>query len=84
METLKNNYIINNPDSIFGQYNNTYELLLNKLNLLNPLNVLSKGYSVITLNNKAIKDSNELNEKDKINIRLHKGNLEAKVERINE
>ena len=84
LDTIKNNHIINNPDTIITSYNNSYELLLNKLNLLNPLNVLSKGYSVITLNNKAIKDSESLKENDKINIRLHKGSIDAIVERINE
>lgn len=84
LETINSKHIINNPDKIITPYNNSYELLLNKLNLLNPLNILSKGYSVITLNDKAIKDSKDLKENDRINIRLHKGNLEAKVERINE
>ena len=84
LEIVKNKHIINNPDTIITPYNNSYELLLNKLNLLNPLNVLSKGYSVITLNNKAIKDSKDLKVEDKINIKLHKGNIDAIVERINE
>ena len=63
---------------------NTYELLLNKLNLLNPLNILSKGYSVVKLNNIPIKSTKEIKEKDKLNIRLHEGELEAIVERIKE
>jgi len=82
LDNLTNNYIIKNPDSIILNYNNTYELLLNKLNLLNPLNVLSKGYSVVTKENKSIKDTKNIKVNDKINIRLHKGNIEAKVERI--
>ena len=79
---IKNNYIINNPDAIISSYNNAYELLLNKLNLLNPLNILSKGYSVVSKDNKTIKSYKELKEKDKININLYKGNIEAIVERI--
>lgn len=83
LETIKNNYLINNPDALISKFNNSYELLLNKLNLLSPLNVLSKGYSVVTSNKKVIKDIKELKENDKINIRLHKGNIDAIVERIN-
>ena len=79
-DNIKNNYIINNPDTIISQYNNTYELLLNKLNLLNPLNILSKGYSVTTIGDKAIKDIKEVKVKDKINIKLYKGNIKAIVE----
>ena len=82
-ETIKNNYTINNPDTIINPFNNSYELLLNKLNLLNPLSVLSKGYSVVSKDNKVIKDIKEIKKDDKINIRLHKGNIEAIVEGVN-
>ena len=80
IDNIKNNYTLNNPDSIINQFNNSYELLLNKLNLLNPLNVLSKGYSVTTINDKAIKDINDVKVNDKINIRLYKGKINAIVE----
>ena len=83
-ETLKNNHIINNPETFITPFNNTYELLLNKLNLLSPLNVLSKGYSVVSLNNKVVKDINSIKKGDKIKIRLHKGNIDAKVEGVSE
>jgi len=79
---IKDNYIINNPDSIISSYNNSYELLLNKLNLLNPLNILSKGYSIVSKDNKTIKSYNEIKEKDIINIKLHEGNIKALVEGI--
>ena len=84
LENIKSNYTLNNPDTILTPYNNTYELLLNKLNLLNPLNILSKGYSVVTKNDKPIKDIKELKEKDEINIKLYKGNVSAIVERCEE
>ena len=83
LDTLKNNYTLNNPDSIISTFNNTYELLLNKLDLLNPLNVLKKGYSVTTKDNKTIKNIKDIKINDKINIKLHKGNIDAIVERIN-
>jgi len=84
LDNIKNKYILNNPDTIIINFNNSYELLLNKLNLLNPLNVLSKGYSVVSKENKTIKNIKDLKEKDKINIKLYKGNVEAIVERIEE
>ena len=82
LTNIKNNYIINNPDAIITSYNNSYELLLNKLNLLNPLNILSKGYSVVSKDNKTIKSYKEIKEKDIINIKLHEGNIKALVEGI--
>ena len=82
-ELLKNNYLLNNPDSFINAYNNTYELLLNKLNLLNPLNILSKGYSVTTKDGKTIKTIKNIKKDDIINIRLHKGNIDAIVKGVN-
>lgn len=80
LENIKNNYTINNPDTIVNKYNNTYELLLNKLNLLNPLNILSKGYSVVKKDNNVIKDIKDINIKDKLKIKLYKGNIDVIVE----
>ena len=83
LDNIKTNYILNNPDSFIIYYNNTYELLLNKLNLLNPLNVLKKGYSVINKDGKTVKDSKDLKVSDNINIKLYKGSIDAKVEKVN-
>ncbi len=80
LDNIKSNYTLNNPDTLINQFNNSYEMLLNKLNLLNPLSVLSKGYSVVNKDGKAIKDIKDINIKDKINIKLHKGTIDAIVE----
>lgn len=84
LDNIKKNYTINNPDTILNRYNNTYELLLNKLNLLNPLNILSKGYSVVKKDNNVIKNIKDINIKDKLNIKLYKGNIDVIVEGKNE
>ena len=80
LDNIKANYTLNNPDTLINLFNNSYEMLLNKLNLLNPLNVLSKGYSVVNKDGKAIKDIKEVKINDKINIKLHKGTIDAIVE----
>ena len=80
LDNIKTNYALNNPDTLIYQFNNSYELLLNKLNLLNPLSILSKGYSVVSKDNKAIKDIKDVKIKDKINIKLYKGTIDAIVE----
>ena len=66
---------------IRDRYNN-YNLVINKLELLNPLNILSKGYSVVSNNDKIIKSIKDVNVGDKITIRLSEGNIDANVERI--
>ena len=61
-----------------------YEVMINKLELLNPLNILSKGYSLVTVDGMVVKDTNELKIEDTINIRMHKGNVKAIVKEIDE
>ncbi|MDD4705668.1 MAG: exodeoxyribonuclease VII large subunit [Bacilli bacterium] len=78
----KDSYILNNPNSLFINKQNKYTLILNKLELLNPISVLSKGYSVLKHDNKIIKDSSKLKIGDKIDIKLFKGEIKAKVEEV--
>lgn len=62
--------------------NTKFSNLINKLELLNPLSVLSKGYSVTYKDDKVIKDVSKLKKNDSVTIRLYNGLFEAKVEEI--
>ncbi len=79
---IKQSHVLNNPDTFITQYNNTYELLLNKLTLLNPLNILSKGYSIVKKDGKVVKLKKDIKINDTINIKLYKGEIEAIVKEI--
>lgn len=79
LDNVKNTYVIKNPKSLLEKIEHQYTLLLNTLNLVNPLNILSKGYSIVEKNDNVIKEIASLNKDDIINIRLHKGKLKAKV-----
>ncbi len=62
---------------------NKFFLLTEKLNVLNPLSTLSRGYSIvykINHENKIVKSSSELEKSDKVKIRFHKGNVICRVE----
>lgn len=50
---------------------------INKLILLNPLNVLSKGYSLTYLGNKVVRKASEVKENDKLRIKLSDGEIKA-------
>lgn len=60
-----------------------HTLAIEKLELLNPLNILSKGYSLVTKDGNIIKSNKELKEKDEIAIKMHEGNIKAIVSEIN-
>lgn len=76
--------IIKNPYTLFDKQKNKYEMLVNTLKLVNPLNILEKGYSLVKLDDKLIKSTKNLKVKDKINIKLHEGEMTAVVEKIKE
>lgn len=53
-----------------------------KLDLLNPKNILNKGYSILYKDNKIIKDKKELKKNDDINIIINNGSINATVKEI--
>ena len=53
-----------------------------KIISLNPLNILSRGYSLVKSNEKIIKSSDEVNQGDEIEIKLYKGSLVGTVKEI--
>ena len=81
---IKNNYILNNPLELLNNFNKKHELYINKLDLLNPLSILKKGYSVVTINEKSITSYKEVKIDDQLNIRLSEGFIKAKVESVKE
>ena len=69
------------PNIIYklDKYRSTIENLSNKLELLNPENILSKGYSLTLKNGKIISDVSSLKEGDTITTKLKNGKIESKV-----
>jgi len=63
---------------------NSFYSIIDKLELLNPINTLKRGYSITYFNNKVITDSINLKEKDELNIKLHKGEVLVEVKEIKE
>ena len=78
LEKILNKVILNKIDVT----KHKYEVMINKLELLNPLNILSKGYSLVTVDGMVVKDSKKLKLEDTINIRMHEGNVKAIVKEI--
>ncbi len=81
-ENIINKDILLNPEKIYQNKLHNYNIVINKLELLNPLNILSKGYSIIKKDNMVVKSVKNLKLKDTINIKLYEGNIEATIERI--
>lgn len=54
-----------------------------KVDLLNPNNILDKGYSIVYKNGKVVKDINSIKVNDEINIKVKDGNIDSVVKGVN-
>jgi len=79
LTNLKRSYIFKTPNKIFENKTNNYNNILNKLDVLNPLNTLKRGYSIIKLGDSVITDITKVKTKDKIDITLNNGIINAEV-----
>lgn len=78
-DNVISSYVISNPNILIENKEKSLSLLINSLKLLNPLSVLEKGYSVVTKDEKVIKDIKDIAKDDILDIKLNKGNVKAKV-----
>ena len=83
LDRYKNHFIIKNPYVLFDDKKNKIEQLKVKVELLNPNNILDKGYSIIYKDDKVVKNIDELSNEDKINIKVKSGNIDARIEGVN-
>ncbi len=82
LDKFKSNYIINNPNVLLEGYKTKIEHLKVKAELLNPQNILDKGYSIVYKDDKIIKDSSKLKENDEIKVVVRKGKITASVKGV--
>ena len=64
---------------VFAKQKETLQNLANSMELIKPENTLSRGYSIVRLDGKSIKDAKKLKKGNNIEIEMHKGKLLAKV-----
>lgn len=81
---VSNSYILTNPEILYKFKKQGLEHIINKLDVLNPLNTLMRGYSIVKYNDKIISDVNKINVDDIININMRDGIINAKVLEVND
>ena len=79
LEIIKSNYILNNPSLLFKDKNIQLNSLIEKLELINPLGVLKRGYSLVYQENNIVKSINDIKVNSNILIKLHDGDVKATV-----
>ncbi len=84
LNILKNNYILKNPIKLYSNYKNSLDNMIDKLILLDPLNALKRGYSILKKDDTCIDSIKFVNKDDKINISLVDGNIKANILEVEE
>ncbi len=79
LKYLKNNYILNNPKVLYKDKEVEIKNITSKLELLNPLKIIARGYSVTYNNDKIVKSIKNVKKDDKLKIKVTDGIISTKV-----
>lgn len=82
LENIKNNYIIKNPSILYVDKQKELGNIISKLNLLNPLNILERGYNITYKDNHVVTSIKDINEYDNLNIKMKDGNVNVTVNEV--
>lgn len=82
--SIKSSYIFSNPSFLYKDEKTKLFNIIDKLELLNPLSVLSRGYSITYFKDNVVKKISDVKENDKISVRVLDGIIEAGVINLKE
>jgi exodeoxyribonuclease VII large subunit len=64
----------------FQKAHSRLAMMAKEITFKNPATILSRGYSVVSLNGKTVRDAAEVQENDALKITLYKGKIRASVQ----
>lgn len=76
---IENSHILKNPEEIIKDKKDAYLKNFNKLEVLNPLLTLKRGYAIAKTEDKVISSSKDVKVGDKVDIELEDGTINTKV-----
>ncbi len=79
LDLIKHSNIFKNPNEVIKAKQENYLLQLSKLEILNPLNTLKRGYTLAKSEGKVISSSKDLKSGDELEIEFEDGNVNTKV-----
>lgn len=79
---IASSYVLKKPQIIYEQKQNNLNKLIEKLEVLNPMSTLKRGYAIIKKNNKAIFNIKLFKPNDEIDIILNEGLLKVNILRV--
>ena len=81
---LQNHYLLCNPEYLYKDSKNKLGSLIEKLELLNPLSILKKGYSLTYKDSDVIKSVKKIRKNDELIIQLSDGKVSTVVKDVKE
>ena len=82
--TCSNSYVINNPSMLYKYSEQKLNHIISKLEVLNPLNTLNRGYALIKKDNKVLSSIKNINDEDIVTISLKDGEVSSKIIKVGE
>lgn len=82
--TLSNSYILNNPSMLYKYSTQALNHIISKLEVLNPLSTLSRGYAIIKKDDKVLSSIKNINKDDCVVITLSDGIATSKIIEVGE
>ncbi|MDD3392421.1 MAG: exodeoxyribonuclease VII large subunit, partial [Bacilli bacterium] len=79
LSNIKKNNILINPHTLYEKQATNLNYLIDKLNIINPLNVLKRGYNITYKENNIVKSIDDIKIDDVLKLRLCDGTIETKV-----
>jgi len=80
---FKNNYILNNPENLYKDKKKELTNIIEKLKLVNPLNILDRGYTLTYIDDSVITSSKKIKKGSIIKTKFNDGYVLSKVEEVN-
>ena len=84
LDHLKKSYILNHPEELYKKKSLKLDKIITSLELLNPLSVLKRGYTLTYKNDKVVRNIKDLKVDDIITIKFKEGTDKANIKEIGE
>jgi len=81
---LENSYVLTNPSILYKYKEQNLISIISKLEVLNPLNTLKRGYAIIRKKDTVINDIKDISKNDEISIQVKNGNIITKVMKVSD
>lgn len=79
---LENHYVLLNPEILYKFKSQKLMGLMEKLEVLNPMNTLKRGYAIVRSGNKVLHDSSGIRVGSELEIEMKDGTVVSKVVKV--